>query len=64
MDRKFTLRVVKKNSPGDSCRKRTPWELTGASRSIIKSLEKAKQPKIAAPTAKTETNILWRSSSK
>jgi hypothetical protein len=59
-----TLNVVKKNSPGDSCRNRTPASATGASRNNTRSLEKAKHVPIAAPPASSATSTRSRSSSR
>ena len=59
-----TLSVVKKNSPGDSCRKRTPWLATGASRNTTRSLDTAKQVSTATPAASAPISTRSRSSSR
>ena len=59
-----TFTVVKKYSPGPSCRNRTPISLTGFSRNMTKSFAKQKQSKIPAATAPDEMSALSRSSSK
>jgi hypothetical protein len=53
-----TLKVVKKNSPGESCRKRTPLVATGASRNTTRSLEKQKHTMMATSAARAPTNTL------
>jgi hypothetical protein len=60
----LTLRVTKKYSPGESCRKRTPVEATGASKNLTSWLAYAKQSKMQAPTAPTLIKTRWRSSSR
>jgi hypothetical protein len=60
----LTLRVTKKYSPGESCRKRTPVEATGASKNLTSWLAYAKQSRMQAPTAPTLTKTRWRSSSR
>ena len=59
-----TLSVVKKYSPGDSCRKRTPCATTGSSKSTTRSLEKQKQARIEKPATMAARNTRSRSSSK
>ena len=61
---KPTLIVVKKNSPGESCRNLTPCCATGASKKTTKSLEKQKQVSTAVAAAKAATMTLSLSSSK
>lgn len=59
-----TLNVVKKNSPGDSCKNLTPCSATGASRNTTRSLEKQKQVKIDPPAASAAISIRSLNSSK
>ena len=59
-----TLTVVKKYSPGPSCKNRTPSLATGASRKMTRSLAKQKHSKMAAAHAPAETNARSRSSSR
>lgn len=59
-----TLKVVKKNSPGESCRNRTPASATGASKNSTSSLLKQKQPPMATPAASRPTSTRSRSSSR
>lgn len=60
----LTLMVVKKNSPGESCRKRTPCCATGASRKTTKSFEKAKHVSTAVKAARAATMTRSLSSSR
>ena len=64
MHRSPALKVVKKNSPGESCRKRTPCSATGASRKMISSLLYVKQTSTATSAARAPTITRSRSSSR
>ncbi len=59
-----TLNVVKKNSPGESCKNLTPCSATGASRNTTRSLEKQKQVRMAPPAASAAINSRSLSSSR
>lgn len=61
---KHALMVVKKNSPGESCKNLTPCCATGASKKTTRSLEKQKQVRTAVAAAKAATITLSLSSSK
>ena len=60
-----TCNVVKKNSPGDSCRNRTPCSATGASRNSTRSFEYRKQmataeaPAIAPAITRSRSSSRW-----
>jgi hypothetical protein len=60
----LTLKVVKKNSPGESCRNRTPFIATGASRNTTSSFEKQKHTLMPTSAARPPSMTLSRSSSR
>eukprot|EP00982_Pelagococcus_subviridis_P002846 21948-Pelagococcus_subviridis.AAC.2 len=59
-----TFTVVKKYSPGPSCRNRTPSSATGASRNKTRSFAKQKHRRIMTVTAALEISARSRSSSR
>mmetsp|Transcript_2118 Transcript_2118/g.5653 ORF Transcript_2118/g.5653 Transcript_2118/m.5653 type:complete len:246 (+) Transcript_2118:495-1232(+) len=59
-----TLSDVKKYSPGESCRNRTPCSATGASRKTTSSFAKQKHARMAKPVMRAAMSTRSRSSSR